>query len=372
MSSEISEDQLIHYFAGECSEEEAAEIEAWIDADPNRQRRVARLRQMWEAAHGPRQTHPDVDAMWENLSRRLGADESEPDRSHADVPEGESPETERETSRRPRCRRRERRRRRSAFWDSSFRVSIAAICFVVLSIAAGVLYDGGLIDRGDASMRTIATEERQQARVQLGEGTKVVLNAKSTLTLPPEFGDEQREVHLQGQAYFEVEPEEGRPFLVHAGGSVTRVLGTKFGIGAYPEDEKVRVVVAEGKVAVRAEPEPAERNVTLTEREMASLSKSDRSMVRREVDPTPYLAWTKGQLVFRDASFEEVTRRLQTQYGLRVRLVGSPEEVDQLNATFTDEPVGEVLGIIAETLDLRYERKGKAVTFFVRDELHNE
>jgi ferric-dicitrate binding protein FerR (iron transport regulator) len=145
------------------------------------------------------------------------------------------------------------------------------------------------------------------------------------------------------------------------------VLGTRFDVGAYPEDGAVRVVVAEGTVSVRSEREGTESGVRVKERQMASLSKSDRSVLRQEVDPAPYLAWTKGQLVFKDATFDQVVRRLNTWYGLEADLEGSTEAVHHLNAAFEGEPVGEVLTVIAETLDLRYEREGKRVTFYVEE-----
>jgi ferric-dicitrate binding protein FerR (iron transport regulator) len=212
-------------------------------------------------------------------------------------------------------------------------------------------------------MRTITTEVGQRAQVQLSDGTRVTLNAESELTLPPMFGERRRHVRLQGQAYFEVEPDEERPFIVHAGGSVTRVLGTEFDVGAYPGDEAVRVVVAEGTVAVRSELEDEETRVTLRERQMAYLSKSDQSVTRQEVDPSPYIAWTKGELVFRDAPFNEVIQRFRSWYGLRVKLVGSVDAVDHLNASFKEESIDEVLVIVAETLDLEYQREGETVTF---------
>lgn len=357
---EMHVDRLVHYFAGECSEEEEARIEAWIHADPERKRRVARLRRVWEAAEERPRDRPDVDAMWDALDQRLGFSEREDE----DAERG-SDDTERRSRRARRGRRRAARRTSPALSGRGVAVA-AAIAVVIVSLWA--FWDGSLLDRGASGMRTITTEVGERAQVRLGDGTQVTLNVESTLMIPPEFGDHRREVTLQGQAYFEVEPDEERPFLVHADGSVAKALGTKFGVGAYPGDGTMRVVVAEGKVAVRSAREKPEESVTLTEKQMASLSESGgMTTVRQDVDLTPHLAWTDGQLVFRNASFKEVTRRLRSWYGLRVALDGSPGAVDRLNATFTDEPISEVLTIIAETLNLRYEREEETVTFYVRE-----
>lgn len=356
MSSEISEDQLIHYFAGECSDEEAAQIEAWINADPDRKRRVVKLRRIWDAAKSQAKGDRDITAMWDDLARRL--DFVDDNQAEAQV--------SRESADASRSRSKERRQSGSALLTDWYRVSVGTLAVVVLGFAVWVLYNGGVIDRRGSSMGTIATDVGQRARVQLGDGSEVVLNVDSKLELPPEFGDEKREVTLVGQAYFDVVPEQ-RPFLVRAEGSVTRVLGTEFGIGAYPGDDRVRVVVVEGEVTVRSEDDRSESSVALTDRQMASLSKVDDLVLRREVDPSSYLAWTEGKLVFNDASFVEVARQLESWYGLEVELVGSAEGTDRLNATYSDEPVGEVLSIIAKALDLHYERDGKTVTFFMED-----
>lgn len=355
MSDEISDDQLIHYFAGECSEEEAAEIKAWINADPVRQRRVRRLFRIWKAAEQDSDQSHDVDAMWQDLERRLGfsspqQEEPKPDQGARSHPE------------------RSRREPQSRFPVSkpSYRVAaLGMISALVLATILWVLTQDHVIGVS-SNVRTITTKAGQRATVQLEDGTRVTLNAESRLKLPPEFGDDSREVNLEGQAFFEVESEDDRPFRVHAGGAVTEVMGTRFNVGAYPDDSAVNVVVTEGIVAVRSESDREENNVMLMEQQLASVSRANSSVVRKEVDPSQYVAWTNGRLVFKNAEFPEVARRLHRWYGLKVELIGKSESVDHLNSTFKDEPVSEVLRIIAETLDLQYKRKKKTVTFFVQ------
>ena len=346
MPHDLNQDRLVHYFAGECTDKEKAEIEARVQADPAYRQRVQELRRIWEAA-GRLPAQRNVDAMWSKLSRRMELPGSRPE-----APRGE----------RAPLRARWQRKMPHAAWKQPLR-TVAFVAF----IAAAVFLLGEVVDSsrmpGEAAMREVATEAGERARVKLGDGTQVMLNAESKLTLPAEFAEGERVVHLQGEAYFEVAPDKERPFVVRAGGTVTRVLGTKFSVGAYP-DEDVQVVVAEGKVAVRQEETQEEQEIMLTRRQMARLSKANERALRREVDPGSYLAWTKGQLVFRDAPFPEVARKLERWYGLQVKLEGASENVDRLNASFKGEPVAEVLRVIAESLQLRYERNEKTVTFY--------
>lgn len=357
MPPDITEDRLVHYFAGELSAEEAAEIEAWMEGDPERKRRVARLRRIWDAAERPPDERPNVEAMWDRLTRRMGT--VGVDRRAQYIQQG--------AARRARHGRRDRHRglvRR--LFGTSVPISVAAVVIGLVVLAVWFFSERSPVEGQSPGMREIATEAGQRARISLGDGTQIILNGESLLTLPPEFAEDERLVTLRGEAYFDVAQDAARPFLVQVDGAEVRVLGTQFDVGAYPSDEIVRVVVAEGKVVVRSKHPRSSERLTLSGRQMATLSERDEGFVHRDVDPFPYLAWTKGQLVFRDARFDEVARRLRSWYGIPVEFVGSSESVDRLNATFTDEPVSEALSIIAETLDLRYEREGRSVIYFVR------
>jgi ferric-dicitrate binding protein FerR (iron transport regulator) len=217
-------------------------------------------------------------------------------------------------------------------------------------------------DIARAETQTYETDEGERARIQLGDGSQVVLNAKSTLTVPSTFDDSARVVELDGEALFTVHENSDRPFLVRAHGSVTRVLGTVFSVAAYPNEDTVDVVVAEGQVELRSE--RARNGVDLTARERGRLARTDTSATEEVVDPALYLAWTEGRLVFRDAPFHEVARRLGRQYGLEIRKADPSLRIDRLNATFnTDQSAAEVLTIIARTLSLDYTREDNTVTF---------
>lgn len=354
MSPDSHEDRLVHYLAGECTEDEKAEIEAWIQADPAHRKLVQELRRLWDATGDP-PSRRSVDAMWDKLSRRMALPESKTI---------ESSKTK-ANERAPLKARRHRSRRHEA-WKQPVRIAVSIAFIAATAFLIGqVMNADGILKR--SALREVATEAGERARVRLADGTHVILNAESKLTMPASFAGNERLVQLQGEAYFEVAPDLERPFVVHAEGTVTRVVGTKFNVGAYPDEEDVNVVVAEGKVAVRAEETEEEQALLLSPRQMVRFSKTNGSALRSEVDPSRYLAWTKGQLVFIDAPFQKVARKLEHWYGLHVKLEGSQAGVDRLNASFEEEPTTEVLSVIAEALHLRYERDGKTVTFYTAE-----
>lgn len=342
----IDDDRLVHYLAGECTDEEKKEIEAWIAADAAHKRYVERLRKVWQAAAKTPPGVGNIDRMWNKLRDRIGPLEK------SSAEKGERPSR----SYQPRS-------GRHSMWRQYSRIGAIATFVVVLALIAGQALDEFEVEPEESAMREVATETGQRARVTLHDGTQVTLNAESKLTLPVEFAEDERVVHLQGEAYFQVISDKERPFKIKVKGAVTEVLGTKFNVGAYPDEPDVEVVVDEGKVAVHPEGGRGDQEVLLEAHQLAQLSRKEEHIVRREVNVSDYLAWMDGRLVFRDAPIEEVARKLRRWYGLEVELAPTLQDVDRLNASFKEESVEEVLNIIAETLNLRYERNGRRVAF---------
>lgn len=346
----IDEDRLVHYLAGECTAEEEREIEAWIAADPAHERHVERLRKVWQAAAKTPSGARNVDRMWGKLRDRLGPVEEPTEARKMPRPSSSQP-----------------RRGRSSAWRQLSRLGVMAAFVAVFALVAGyMLGEFGAGPEG-STMREVATETGQRARVTLHDGTQVTLNAESKLTLPAEFAEDERTVHLRGEAYFQVVSDKERPFKIEVDGAVTEVLGTKFNVGAYPDEPDVEIVVDEGKVAVRPEGGRDDQKVLLERRQLAQLTRGDEHIIRREVSVDDYLAWVEGRLVFRDAPIQEVARKLRRWYGLEVELAPALHDVDRLNASFEEESVEEVLDIIAETLNLHYERDGRRVTWMPKE-----
>lgn len=351
MEEEYSEAQLILYLKGEYADEEERRIEAWLRADAKRLRTMQRLKQIWDAAERPMISR-DVDQMWEGLSEKIEASE-EFDAQTVTSRGG----TQRRDSDRTPMQRRTVGRRRSR---STFR-RIATV-FLVLGVSALL----ALYMTHTSGGREIVTTTGERATIRLNDGTEVTLNAESKLAIPSTFGTDGRDARLQGEAYFEVSPDEDRPFRVHTSNATTRVLGTKFGAVSYPGDSETQVVVAEGKVAVESRQNAEIDTALLGKDDLATISSGGKSrIIRRSVEAREYLAWTEGQLVFKDASFREVADKLRRWYGVEVQLTDTTSSPDRLNATFyEEEPVGEVLSVIAKTLRLRYEREEERVMFY--------
>src|SRR5690625_4336611 len=154
----------------------------------------------------------------------------------------------------------------------------------------------------ELSMQEISTEKGQRTTVRLSDGTRVQLNGESKLMIPENFMDDHRIVTLEGEAYFEVVPGMQNNFFVYANNSVTQVLGTKFNVRAYPDDDSVEVVVAEGRMSMNSDENMHAPEVQITQNQRGTLSRSGEVRASQIEDVDIYLGWNKGKLTFQNTS----------------------------------------------------------------------
>lgn len=327
--------RLARYLAGECSPAEAAAVEQWAAANPAHRELLAELGDTWTAAEGgPRW---DTDAAFAEVQARIAAPGTQPAAAPV-IP----------LRRRPAP-------RRAAPW-------LRAAAAVVL-VAGGAATAGGLglFPGGRPAaepQREVATVAGQRARIVLADGTEVQLAPGSRLRYPADFGPDDRAVALEGEGYFRVARDPARPFRVHAAGSVTRVLGTRFGVTAGPAG--VRVVVEEGRVAFGRGTQ-GEARVELTAGWSARLAVNGALGAPERVDAARALAWKDGRLVFDDAPLTEVAAALERWYGVRVRLAVPRADALRLTADLSGASVQEAMEIVGVALALEVRSEGSTV-----------
>jgi transmembrane sensor len=336
---------LAKYLAGQTSDREVERLEVWIKADPVRRKVLDDALDAWNAT-AERSLDLDVSDAWDVLSDRID-------------------QIEEETSPTPRLHnRRERAPKATArsTWQRVLRVAGG----VALVIGAAVLVMMWI--RSDPTI--IATNRGERSSFELTDGTHVDLNADSKLTLSPEFGQGTRQVELEGEAFFDVTHVDGRPFRVHTSEGDVRVVGTAFNVHAYADEKEAQVVVSEGKVALGTASTTGAAHadtVVLEPRQLGVMADHRVRELQREVDLRPYTAWKEGRLVFEDATFSEVVRRLERWYNLEIDVQAPVAAIDQLNAVFEEETVREVISDIAIALDLKFEIRGSRITVWRRE-----
>ena len=194
-----------------------------------------------------------------------------------------------------------------------------------------IAYDQRGLAAKEAMWNTINTPRGGQYRVTLPDGTKVWLNAASSLTFPAAFTGNKREVKIDGEVYFEVSPNKEQPFMVNVdGGSSVEVLGTSFNVNAYRDEENINTTLLDGAVAVSLPGAMKQQNnaniqtrVVLKPGQQARMAssttqKSSSGIMIIDADTDKVVAWKNGAFNFKDASLEEVMRQLARWYDLEI------------------------------------------------------
>lgn len=176
--------------------------------------------------------------------------------------------------------------------------------------------------KGNAAplMNQLVIPYGKTSEIILPDGTSVFLNAGSRLVYPEYFDEKTREVFLVGEAFFDVEHDRNKPFVVQTTDIRIRVMGTRFNISAYPSDNIIETVLTEGKV--RIEPNSSGFFAETTEihpGQLAAYSKIDRVTQLREVETENYTLWKEGLIRFESTDLSRVVKRLERYYNIRFK-----------------------------------------------------
>jgi len=349
------ETELIHkYLSGECTEMQKAEVERWLNDSIENQEVMKNIKQIWDVPPGSR-IQVDAENAWELFKNRVL------DESNVSSREVGSEQKVRYITH-------EYERNDVAAQNRFVRMiayvsAVAAVLIIAFLFSYSSPHDD-VTPLFELSMQEITTEKGQRTMVRLSDGTRVQLNGESKLMIPGNFTENHRIVTLEGEAFFEVEPSRGINFYVHANNSITQVLGTKFNVRAYPDEEIVEVVVTEGKVSMSLGDEYDTPEVQLTQNQRGTLNKNGEVIASTISDIEFYMGWTLGKLTFKGATIEEVKNKLERWYDIEVELGEGLSTGDRLlTGTFENAPMSVVLTSISLSLDMKYNHEGKRVVF---------
>ena len=207
---------------------------------------------------------------------------------------------------------------------------------------------------------TIKVPYGKNFELKLSDGTAVHLNAGTSLKYPVRFiNGENRQVFLNGEAYFDVTKDAKHPFIVGANDMNIKVLGTKFNMTSYKEDAKTYTVLVEGSVAASNK---------LVANDEVLLKPGNRAFFENKhlktelVDVRKYIAWVSGQLMFIDDSFGVITNKLERKYN--VDIVNNYDELNDImiTATFKEENIEQVLKTFQTYKAFNYTINNRVIT----------
>jgi len=190
----------------------------------------------------------------------------------------------------------------------------------VIKLDSGMLaYNAGSVNISEVLYNTISTPRGGQYQVVLPDGTKVWLNAASSLRFPTAFTGNERDVTLTGEGYFEVVHNPAKPFHVITGSTEVEVLGTHFNIMAYPDEAVIKTTLLEGSVKVTSPTKTA----MLKPGQQANINKSGAIRLIPNADTEEAVGWKDGLFKLHETDIPEIMRQVARWYDVEIVYEGA-------------------------------------------------
>lgn len=234
-------------------------------------------------------------------------------------------------------------------------VSIAAT--VALLIVSSLFYIDSTKPETIENREIVATPGTK-ARVVLPDNTVVWLNSSANIQYPHKFIEKNRKIAFLGEAFFEVEKDKEKPFIIQTDGLRIQVLGTSFNVHAEPESDVVEITLSEGSVALFKEDNDTDiADHILQPDEQAVFNKVNGQFNIRKVRSEFYSAWVTGEFNFENNSLQEISNALTRAFNTHIYIESEQLKSTHLTARFShQETLDEILSIIQIPANFKYTK----------------
>ncbi|MEQ2911200.1 FecR family protein [Butyricimonas faecihominis] len=206
---------------------------------------------------------------------------------------------------------------------------------------------------------TLVVPRGGEYSLELPDGTVVWVNSASSLRFPEKFASNQREVFLEGEAYFEVKKDANKPFYVRTESGDVWVLGTSFNVCAYPKDRFWQTTLVEGAVMIAR----GEKEVLMKPNEQYQINLETGKGELKEVLPELYISWRDGKFYFKAYTFEELVEKLERWYDFTMFCTNESIKTRRFSGVVNKhESLQKMLKFLEMTSDVQFNVKGNVVT----------
>jgi transmembrane sensor len=339
---------LVRYLDNTMSESDSLMLEEWLEESNENRRILHSVDRIWKAAEDKTQEtlikELNLEKDWELVSGRI--DKSNPE------------------EKRERIRNFRKLRKRHQLFSNLLKAAailLVAVSSAMLTLKYAPVQESGIVQA--PVFNEIITKPGERATVELGDGTKVFLNADSKLIMPKTFSQNKREVELIGQAFFDVKSDRNRPFHIQTKNAVIEVLGTSFDVRSYQDEAEMKVAVRDGTVELRRH-DDSENRLIVNGGYRGTVSETKGLLAVELVDdPDLYFGWMDGRLIFRDTPIHEVISHIERWYDVSITYDLSDETIKnkRFTADLKTRSVREVLEVIQMSMNLGFEIDGDEI-----------
>lgn len=361
MESNIYHQYILSYLEGDISAEELAALESWLHSSPANMNYFEEIQSIWIAAEANLQLSSGiVEAEWRRMEKQLSLG-----------------------------------RRNQFDWRPWLRIASVFILGGLFAWIVGYFYYNNI--KEPLHECVITAPLGAKTIVSLPDGSQVILNAGSVLRYAGDFGRNQREVSLEGEAFFEIAKDQSKLFLVNTSDVVVKAYGTKFNVKSYQDEKTIETTLVEGVVSVTRK--HAQRNqreelflkpqeqlvffkatdgsvddAAALQRQAKKLgqhkAKSEKILISKGIDPQPYISWTEDRLIMKSEPFHKMVVKLERKFNVTFHFEDADLRDFHFSGIIENETLENVLAAIAIAAPVEYTLIDRNIWLRKKTETH--
>jgi len=350
--TETNIELIVKLLTGDASVEEKQNILEWAKENYSNKKLYIQLKDIWESTNYERDKHFDLQSGWNQFKNQIA--------EKVDISK--------------------RQEKKQLYLNILKVAALVIITFGISWIAFSYKNETKLA----VTTNEINVPLGSKTQVTLPDGSKVWVNSGSNLKYNSDFNDTCRIVYLSGEAYFEVEKNPEKPFVVKTGSIDIKAFGTSFNVKSYPEDNFIETILVSGIVTVENE-KTKKQIANLTPNQKTIYYKEDAKiafenkvktqekspgvekivtinpkaqMVMLETKPENFTAWKDQKLIFSSEPFEQIAIKLERWYGVNIEILDDRLKNERFTGKFThNESLVQLLEAIKITTHINYKVK---------------
>jgi ferric-dicitrate binding protein FerR (iron transport regulator) len=246
------------------------------------------------------------------------------------------------------------RKRKLRAWLALAAASVA----LLMVVSNSYFYRKGLRQQS-AQIIEVSNLLGMRSTIMLPDSTMVTLNAGTTLAYPTLFTGKEREVRVEGEAFFEVKPDPQKAFIVKADRLKVQVTGTSFNVKGYPDEATVEVTIVSGSVKVNAEDMAS---LAVLPSQQVVFDKYSKAILRRTVNLKHYTSWKEGKFYFNERSLSQIARQLERSFNVNIDIASEELKSVVFSGDFVrGEGIEQILRVMAADRRLKCTFDGDSI-----------
>jgi len=334
------EELIVRYLQHTISEDEMSELHIWMQESPENKAFFFQLKNIYDSTRHHKITdEKGMEISWQRMRSKMQD-------THSSV---------KTTS-----------KRAKVLWRMT---GYVAVILIALAIGWGI----GLKNVKDSPDVHVADTTYNQVHVKKGgkpntvilsDGSKIQLNAATTIKYPTNFSTDKREIYLDGEAYFEITENKEKPFVINLKQQSITVLGTHFNVEAHQSESYSIVTLLSGSISLETFSHEGKSisQMLLKPNQRAYYDDISGSVSLENVDASLSNVWIRGAYKFKDEPLYLITKRLENYYGIKIRLMNDSLKYVKYTGTFSlEQSIQEVLKIMNYDKQFKFKQTGNEI-----------